>query len=72
MAAPKRRPRESRAISLAPTESFMPAKLTVPALREAAENCRGCPLYLHATQTVFGEGAALIADLELARRQAGG
>ena len=36
----------------------MPAKLTVPALREAAESCRGCPLYLHATQTVFGEGAA--------------
>lgn len=58
MAAPKRRPGESRAISLAPTESFMPAKLTVPALREAAESCRGCPLYLHATQTVFGEGAA--------------
>jgi uracil-DNA glycosylase len=26
------------------------------ALREAAEDCRGCDLYEHATQTVFGEG----------------
>ena len=26
------------------------------ALREAAAGCRGCDLYLHATQTVFGEG----------------
>src|SRR5689334_14947753 len=26
------------------------------ALRQAAEVCVGCPLYLHATQVVFGEG----------------
>lgn len=26
------------------------------ALREAAAHCRGCDLYKHATQTVFGEG----------------
>lgn len=25
-------------------------------LREAAGSCRGCPLFEHATQTVFGEG----------------
>ena len=27
-------------------------------LRRAAANCKGCPLYRNATQTVFGEGAA--------------
>jgi DNA polymerase len=43
---------------IAPTETFLPEKLTLPALREAAAHCRGCPLYLNATQTVFGEGAA--------------
>lgn len=47
-----------RKVSLAPTESFLPARRSVPALRAAAAHCRGCPLYLHATQTVFGEGAA--------------
>jgi DNA polymerase len=53
----KTRARE-RKDELAPTETFLPQKLTLPALREAATHCRGCPLYLHATQTVFGEGAA--------------
>jgi len=28
------------------------------ALRDAAAGCRGCPLWAHATQTVFGEGPA--------------
>ena len=42
---------------LAPTETFLPQTLSIPALRNAAAQCRGCPLYLHATQTVFGEGA---------------
>ena len=44
--------------ALAATESFLPGKRTLPALRAAAAHCRGCPLYLDATQTVFGEGAA--------------
>ena len=35
---------------------FLPAKLTLPLLREAAAGCRGCDLYKNATQTVFGEG----------------
>jgi uracil-DNA glycosylase family protein len=43
---------------LAPTESFLPARRSLPALRAAARDCRGCPLYLNATQTVFGEGSA--------------
>ena len=39
-----------------PTETFLPRTRTLPALRKAAAGCRGCPLYLRATQTVFGEG----------------
>jgi uracil-DNA glycosylase len=35
---------------------FLPARLTLPALREAVQGCRGCPLYKNATQAVFGEG----------------
>ncbi len=38
---------------------FLPeGNRSLPALREAAKDCRGCGLYLHATQTVFGEGNA--------------
>jgi uracil-DNA glycosylase len=37
---------------------FLPARLSLPALREAARDCEGCDLYLAATQTVFGEGSA--------------
>jgi uracil-DNA glycosylase family protein len=35
---------------------FLPPKPTLPKLREAARGCRGCHLWMHATQTVFGEG----------------
>jgi len=35
---------------------FLPEKKTLPALREAAADCRGCHLWRPATQTVFGEG----------------
>jgi uracil-DNA glycosylase family protein len=35
---------------------FIPPKPTLPKLREAARSCRGCHLWMHATQTVFGEG----------------
>ena len=37
---------------------FLPAKLTLKNLREAAASCKGCDLYRNATQTVFGEGPA--------------
>src|SRR5687768_10753054 len=37
-------------------EPFLPKKLSLPALREAAKGCQGCDLYKYATQTVFGEG----------------
>lgn len=36
--------------------AFFPPVLEMPALREAARYCQGCPLYRNATQTVFGEG----------------
>jgi uracil-DNA glycosylase family protein len=35
---------------------FLPDRLSLKALREAAARCRGCDLYEDATQTVFGEG----------------
>jgi uracil-DNA glycosylase family protein len=35
---------------------FLPARISLPGLREAARNCQGCPLYQNATQTVFGQG----------------
>jgi uracil-DNA glycosylase len=35
---------------------FLPPKPTLPTLREAAAGCRGCDLWVNATQTVFGEG----------------
>jgi DNA polymerase len=36
---------------------FLPDRLSLRSLRTAAEHCRGCDLYLNATQTVFGQGA---------------
>lgn len=38
--------------------SYLPAEKTLPHLRDAACECRGCELYLDATQTVFGRGPA--------------
>ena len=37
---------------------FLPERITLGRLREAASGCRGCELYRYATQTVFGEGKA--------------
>jgi DNA polymerase len=31
--------------------------MSVHALRDAVQDCRGCPLYANATQAVFGEGS---------------
>jgi uracil-DNA glycosylase family protein len=41
---------------------YLPERLTLQSLREAAKVCRGCELWRNATQTVFGEGPA---DAEL-------
>ena len=35
---------------------FVPPRPTLSRLREAAAGCRGCHLWVNATQTVFGEG----------------
>ncbi len=43
---------------LEPTESFVPDRPTIPKLQRAAAACRGCMLFIKATQTVFGEGPA--------------
>src|SRR6266511_4289094 len=37
---------------------YLPERLSLTALRDAAETCQGCELYQRATQTVFGEGPA--------------
>ncbi len=49
---------------------FIPPKPTLPKLREAARGCRGCHLWLNATQTIFGEGSAS-ADVMLVGEQPG-
>jgi uracil-DNA glycosylase family protein len=41
---------------VAGAEAFLPDRISMRALREAAAGCRGCGLYEKATQTVFGEG----------------
>ena len=38
--------------------AFLPARRNLTALRAAARECEGCPLYANATQTVFGAGPA--------------
>jgi uracil-DNA glycosylase len=37
---------------------WLPARHSLTAMREAVQACQGCPLYLRATQAVFGEGPA--------------
>jgi uracil-DNA glycosylase len=49
---------------------FLPRSRTLPALRRAADGCRGCGLWRDATQTVFGEGPAK-AELMLVGEQPG-
>jgi uracil-DNA glycosylase family protein len=38
-------------------EPFLPEHRDLASLSEAVHDCRGCDLYRHATQAVFGEGA---------------
>ncbi len=37
-------------------EALIPERPSLKTLRETAAGCTACPLYEHATQTVFGEG----------------
>jgi uracil-DNA glycosylase len=49
---------------------FVPDSHDLDTLTEAAHGCKGCDLYLNATQTVFGAGAA-DADMMLVGEQPG-
>jgi DNA polymerase len=46
----------ARAQATGSAADFLPDKLSLSALREAAATCRGCHLWEVGTQTVFGEG----------------
>lgn len=43
-------------LSTGSAADFIPPRPTLPKLRDAAAGCRGCHLWIKATQTVFGEG----------------
>src|SRR3954449_10221379 len=49
---------------------YLPQRLSLSSLREAAAGCQACPLWRTATQTVFGEGAAR-SELMLVGEQPG-
>lgn len=51
-------------------EEFVPEHPTLARLHDAAQSCRGCDLYLHATQAVLGEGPQK-ADVVLIGEQPG-
>lgn len=53
--ARRARPRPSE---IPGAEVYLPETHTLKVLRSEVQNCRGCPLYKHATQAVFGEGPA--------------
>jgi uracil-DNA glycosylase family protein len=50
--------------------AYLPEQRTVPALRRAVQECRGCDLWRDATQAVFGEGPPK-AELMLVGEQPG-
>ena len=49
---------------------YIPEQAALRTLREAVQKCRGCDLYAHATQAVFGEGPKS-ADIVLIGEQPG-
>jgi DNA polymerase len=46
-----------KAVETGSARDYLPERLNLTALREAAAACRGCHLWQVGTQTVFGEGA---------------
>lgn len=56
--------------TLATAAPLIPARPTLPKLREASAGCTACPLYRCGTQTVFGEGPRA-AELMLVGEQPG-
>jgi uracil-DNA glycosylase len=57
-------------VSTGSAADFIPPNPTLTKLREAAAGCRGCDLWVNATQTVFGEGPRA-ADVMLVGEQPG-
>jgi uracil-DNA glycosylase len=47
----------ARAKATGSAADFLPERMSLPALREAAAGCKGCGLWQVGTQTVFGAGA---------------
>ena len=60
----------STPLSTGSAADFIPPHPTLPKLRAAAAGCRGCDLWVNATQTVFGEGPRA-ADVMLVGEQPG-
>ena len=60
----------SPSVDIGSAAEYLPDRLSLTSLREAAVNCRACPLWRTATQTVFGEGAAR-SELMLVGEQPG-
>jgi uracil-DNA glycosylase len=54
--SPVRRRASAGQASTGSAADFIPPDASLSELREAAGHCRGCDLWLNATQTVFGEG----------------
>jgi DNA polymerase len=50
------RPATAHALNFPPTKTYLPDNLTLRGLQRASKGCEACPLYLTATQTVFGAG----------------
>jgi uracil-DNA glycosylase family protein len=48
--------RSATRVSTGSAADFLPPNPTLPKLREAVQRCRGCDLWVNATQAVFGEG----------------
>jgi DNA polymerase len=48
--------RAAKTSDYVPVTELIPPKPKLSSLRQVAAHCRGCDLYLNATQTVFGEG----------------
>jgi uracil-DNA glycosylase len=57
-------------LSTGSAADFIPPRPTLQKLRAAAAGCRGCDLWVNATQTVFGEGPRS-ADVMLVGEQPG-
>jgi uracil-DNA glycosylase len=57
-------------LSTGSAAGFIPPRPTLQKLRAAAAGCRGCDLWVNATQTVFGEGPRS-ADVMLVGEQPG-